>query len=524
MDPMQRMLLEVVYESIENAGIPISKLAGSNTGCYVGCFTHDYDELGKHDGETIPKYDITGNGQSILSNRVSFCFDLKGPSMTLDTACSSSLVALHLACQSLKAGESDAVIVGCSNAILSPNNFISMTNLGLLGKDGVSYAFDERANGYARGEGIASIVLKPLASALRDGDTIRGVIRGTAVNSNGRGQGLTMPSKEAQIRLMKTAYGQAGLDFSKTAYVEAHGTGTQAGDPIEAGAIDAVLGPAKRPNNNKVIVGSVKTNIGHLEGASGLAGLIKAVMTIEKGVIAPNIFFEKGNPKMDWENIQITIPTEATPWPVEGLRRVSVNGFGYGGTNGHVVIDDAYNYLKERGLKGNHRTLGFESDDEPAVTENAGSLRSRVFPISGRDATSAKDFHKTLAEYIRSQKLETEAEENTFLDDLSYTLAEHRSSFEHRSVVIAAGKDELLEKLEGTITLARAKEGSSRLAFLFTGQGAQWWGMGRELVNHPTFRKSLEACQKAVQALNSPWDLIGEWKSLPTTNNFESVN
>jgi acyl transferase domain-containing protein len=327
MDPMQRILLEVAYEATENAGILVERLAGSDTGCFVGCFTQDYDELAKRDAEVLPKYHSIGTGKSILSNRISFCLDLKGPSMTLDTACSSSLVALHLACQSLKTGECTSALVGATNLIISPDIMVGMTNLGFLSPDSVSYAFDSRANGYARGEGVAALVLKPLRDALRDGDVIRSVIRGTAVNSNGRTPGITMPSKEAQMSLMRAAYRQSGLenDLATTGYVEAHGTGTAAGDPVEAGAVGTVLGMAK-DRRERLYVGSIKSNIGHLEGASGLAGLIKAILSVETGVIFPNIWFEKGNPNIDFEGLNIQIPTELVEWPGSGIRRASVNG------------------------------------------------------------------------------------------------------------------------------------------------------------------------------------------------------
>lgn len=329
MDPMQRMLLEVVYEAMENAGTPMSKFASTNTSCYVGCFTEDYHHIGEKDMEIVPKYHTIGIGQSILSNRISFFFDLKGPSLTLDTACSSSLVAVHLACQSLRTGESKTAIVGATNAILSPDMAIGLSNLHFLSPDSTCFTFDERANGYARGEGMAALILKPLNDALRDGDTIRAVIRGTAVNSDGKTPGITLPSKDAQISLIQTAYEQSGCDPAETGYFEAHGTGTAAGDPLETGAVGATLGlHRKEGEEGKLYIGSVKTNIGHLEGASGLAGLIKAVLSVEKGVIAPNLWFEKGNPAIDFDGWKIRVPTEPVPWPSSGIRRASINSFG----------------------------------------------------------------------------------------------------------------------------------------------------------------------------------------------------
>src|SRR3569833_3208384 len=246
MDPMQRILLVVVFVASVFVGFLFATFAGSNFCCFVGCFTSDFDQLAKRDVALLPKYHSIGTGQSILSNRVSFCFDLKGPSVTIDTACSSSLVAVHLACQSLRTGESTAAIVGATNAILSPDIQVGMTNLHFLSPDSTCHTFDDRSNGYARGEGIAALVLKPLDLAVRDGDTIRAIIRGTAVNSNGKTPGITLPSRDAQVALIRSAYDQAGCDPCLTGYVEAHGTGTAAGDPFEAAAIGASLG-IRRP-------------------------------------------------------------------------------------------------------------------------------------------------------------------------------------------------------------------------------------------------------------------------------------
>jgi len=555
MDPMQRILLEVVYEATENAGIPIATFAGSNTSCFVGCFTSDYDQLAKRDVELLPKYHSIGTGQSILSNRVSFCFDLKGPSVTIDTACSSSLVAVHLACQSLRTGESTAAIVGATNAILSPDIQVGMTNLHFLSPDSTCHTFDDRSNGYARGEGIAALVLKPLDLAVRDGDTIRAIIRGTAVNSNGKTPGITLPSRDAQVALIRSAYDQAGCDPCLTGYVEAHGTGTAAGDPIEAAAIGASLG-IHRPEGEegKLYVGSVKTNIGHLEGASGLAGMIKAVMSVERGVIAPNLWFEKGNPAIDFEGWRIRVPTEALPWPAVGLRRASVNGFGYGGTNGHVIIDDAYHYMRSHRINGKHLTHiqhgevmseslsddgqlwssgsspseVSEPSDEDATSDSClkshnvsatplhSSLRSlepltkreRIFYLSAKESAAVGNMAKALAAQLSKG---SDGHDELFLDNLAFTLCERRSVFDYGTAVVAATKTELVEKLELLPPPTRRSARPLKLGFVFTGQGAQWWAMGRELIHHPVFSNSLLACSKVVSDIAADWSLMGEY-------------
>ncbi|KAI0153141.1 hypothetical protein GGR57DRAFT_146248 [Xylariaceae sp. FL1272] len=545
MDPMQRMLLEVVYEATENAGIPMSSLAGTDTGCYVGCFTNDWKQIAKKDPEQLLKYHSIGTGQSILSNRISFCFDLQGPSMTLDTACSSSLVALHLACQGLRTGECKAAIVGATNAVLLPDMMVGMSNLHMLSPDSISYAFDERANGYARGEGMAALVLKPLDEALRDGDTVRAVIRGTAVNANGSNSGITLPSRPGQARLIRSAYKQAGCDPAITGFFEAHGTGTPAGDPIEAGAIGDAMG-AYRPagEQGKLFVGSVKTNIGHLEGASGLAGLIKAVLSLEHGIIPPNLWYEKGNPAIDFDALRIRVPTEASPWPFSGLRRASVNSFGYGGANAHVIVDDAYHYMRERRLYGKHRTSvpsctaqveleslyasrpetpstePSEQSDRPVSptsSENSSkslhshtnvlAQRPRIFYLSGHEASAVRENAESLANHLSS---EGSADEDGFLDDLSYTLCERRSRLYYGRAVVAASRQGLIDELKSLPTPTQRASETLRLGFIFNGQGAQWWAMGRELMRYPAYYQSLEACDKAIQCFGSSWSLIGE--------------
>lgn len=297
----------------------------------------------------------TGTGNAILSNRISHFYDLKGASVTLDTACSSSLVALHLAYQSLRNGESNTSIVGAANLIFSPDLMIALSNLHFSSPDSRCYTFDARGNGYARDEGVAAIILKRLTQS--EISTIRAVIRGTVCNQDGRTAGIVLPSKEAQEALIRKAYDESGCDPAVVGYFETHGTGTQAGDPIEAGAIGATLGKY-RPDgeDGKLFVGSLKTNVGHLESCSGLASVIKTVLSLERGAIAPNLGFEKQNERIDFDGWHIRVPTELVPWPFPGLRRASINSFGYGGTNAHAILDDAYNYLESRHLRESHRT------------------------------------------------------------------------------------------------------------------------------------------------------------------------
>ncbi|KAI9832015.1 MAG: hypothetical protein M1819_004559 [Sarea resinae] len=504
-DPQHRLQLESAYEALENAGIPMEQVVGSDTGVYTGVFNRDYAELSTRDPETGPVYQGTGNGMAMLSNRVSYAFDLKGPSISIDTACSASLTALHLACQSLRTGESKQAIVGGTNAMFSPDILIAMTLLNFLSADGKSYMYDHRGSGYGRGEGVASLVIKPLEDALRDGNTIRAVIRESATNCDGRTTGITLPSKDAQEALIKQAYHHAGLDPLQTDYFEAHGTGTQAGDPLEAGAIGAVFGPG-RPADHPLYVGSVKTNVGHLEGASGLGGIIKATLALEKGFIPPNINFEKPNSRIPLDDWKLKIPQELIPWPSTDVRRASVNSFGYGGSNVHIILDDAENYISSRGLRCRYplaKTLQVQPSSPLIVTEE--DRRRLAFTITANDDGACKRVAADVLEYIKSH----EAEPN-LLSDLAFTLNERRSILPVRMATVAASTDELAEILEaGKLKAVRASK-LPKLGFVFTGQGAQWAGMGKELFGaYDIFRKSLTQADQCVSELGS-WSLIEE--------------
>ncbi|KAJ5683540.1 polyketide synthase [Penicillium macrosclerotiorum] len=308
MDPQQRLLLEVTYEGLENAGIPLTRVAGTQTACFVGSFSADYTDLLLRDPECVPMYQCTNAGQSraMMANRVSYFFDLKGSSVTVDTACSGSLVALHLACQSLQTRNATMAIAAGVNLILSHEFMSTMSMMRFLSPDGRCHTFDEAANGYARGEAIDCLILKPLADALQNGDTIRAVIRGTGSNQDGRTPGITLPSGSSQEALIRDVYNRAGLCPSETDVVEAHGTGTQAGDPVEIGAIARVFGPG-RSVDKPLRIGSIKTNVGHLEGASGVAGVIKAVMMLENRVILPSRNFENPNPHIPMEEWNLKV-------------------------------------------------------------------------------------------------------------------------------------------------------------------------------------------------------------------------
>ncbi len=344
MDPQHRLILECTYEALENAGIPRHKLVGQNVGVYAGGSFTDYELNNLRDVDTCPMYQATGSAPSLMSNRVSYHFDFRGPSHTVETACSSSLTALHLAMQSLQSGDSSLVVLASSHMNLVPDHFITMSTQSLLSPDGRSYAFDSRANGFARGEGTAVIILKPLSEALKDNDNIRAVVMATGVNQDGRTNGITMPNGEAQLDLMRKIYREAGLDPTETGYVEAHGTGTKVGDPLEMKALHEMFSEG-RSRTNPLYVGSVKTNIGHLEGASGLVGIIKSALMLERQYILPNYDFKKGNPEIPFDEWGVKVPSTLIPWPKK-KKYISVNSFGFGGSNAHAVLAAAPKRVK----------------------------------------------------------------------------------------------------------------------------------------------------------------------------------
>ncbi|KAK0129169.1 polyketide synthase [Cadophora gregata] len=528
MDPQQRILLEVSYEAFENAGIPIETLPGTSTAVYCGSFVKDYEQICLRDPDFSPQYAATGNGIAIMSNRISWFYDLRGPSMTLDTGCSASLVGVHLACQSLRTGESTLAIAMGAGMILTPSTMMPMTALNFLSPDGKCFAFDERANGYGRGEGIGGIVLKPLADALRDNDTIRAVIRGSGVNQDGRTPGITMPSKDAQALNIRAVYKLAGLGYNRTAYFEAHGTGTQAGDPTELGAISETFAETRDPKD-PIYVGSVKTNIGHLEGCAGIAGVVKGVLMLEKGLIPPNLYFENVNPKIDLDAWHIKIPQSVTPWPMVGLRRVSINCFGFGGTNAHVILDDAFHYLSERGMDGNHNSIELSTSASPATTDsgiiidtppsNAGTwesesntARARLYVLSSHEQSGIEKLSHEYAEYLvgKESSLSSSHDASKLSADLAYTLASRRTRLPWKAFTISSSPEKLKSQFVQGVTKPVRSSEAPNVAFIFSGQGAQWYAMGRELLQYQVFRDSVEGADTYLKSIGNDWSLLSE--------------
>ncbi|KAJ5091914.1 polyketide synthase [Penicillium alfredii] len=512
MDPAARMLLEVTYEGLENAGLPVESLAGSDTSCYVGCFTRDYHEMLMRDAETAPMYSITGTGFSLFSNRVSWFYDFRGPSMTLDTACSSSLVGVHLACQGLRAGESKVAVVCGANLLLSPDLGLWLSNLHMTSKDGLSRSFAEGVTGYGRGEGIASVILKPLSDALRDGDTIRSVIRGTGVNQDGHTAGITLPNSDAQMDLINATYKAAGLDFADTSYFEAHGTGTAAGDPLELGAVAKTVS-AVRESGDELYVGSVKSNVGHLEGAAGLAGLIKCILMLEHGSIAPNIHFDQPSKRIPFASWKIQVPTSVLPWPENRLQRASVNSFGYGGTNAHVILDNTEQFLSRAQIT--HDEVLSISSEEAEI----GPQQNRLFVFSAPDEAALKRMVVLHGQHLAESQSISKDEESLYLDRLSHTLSDRRSQYGWKTYLIASTIAELSDATSTSSLRTLRSPEKSRLAFVFTGQGAQWARMGLELMAYPVFNASVtQADAYLKEALGCSWSVLEELSLEPSAS------
>ncbi|KAF4635270.1 hypothetical protein G7Y89_g2822 [Cudoniella acicularis] len=449
-------------------------------------------------------------------------------SANIDTACSSSLVALHLGVQDLLNGDSE--MLQCCNLIFSPDWIHLLSNMKMLSPDNRCHSFDSRANGYSRGEGFGVLVLKRLSSAIRDGDTIRGIIRASGSNQDGFTPGIMQPSRTSQEDLIRETYSKAGLDMESTRFIEAHGTGTAIGDPLEAVAIGLAFRKA-RTTADPLYIGAVKSNIGHLEGASGIAGVIKTILVLEKGIIPPNTNFDLVNPQIDAEYLRIKFPLRATLWPSQGIRRASVNSFGFGGTNAHIVLDDVYHYLNERGLEASHQTIRsptFQFNIDPALSTT--SLTSdtieqnivlglpKILVFSANDSNTLTTLISRYNVHFKQSDIPV-VSSSDFLADLCYTLATKRSLLRWRSFIIVDNYKDLkrLDYLSSvpTKTLERPS-----LGYVFTGQGAQWARMGLELLQFPIFRRSLQESELNLNNIGCKWNLLEELSRTAAESNI----
>ncbi|KAI0485708.1 putative polyketide synthase [Xylaria cf. heliscus] len=501
MDPNQRQMLEVVFEALENAGITLDKLDGAPIACYVGSYASDYGDMQNRDAEDRPANCAIGVGRAIMANRLSYFLNIKGPSITVDTACSGSLVGLDLACRAIQSGEVDAAIVAASNLYLNPDHVMDIGNVGQAhSPSGLCHVFDLDADGYVKAEAVSCVIVKRLSDAIRDRDPIRAIVRGTASNSNGRTGGIASPSSEAQANAIRAAYSNAGItNLNETAYLECHGTGTQAGDPTELQGVGTVFSPTRRAER-PLLIGSIKSNVGHSEPAAGNSGLIKIIMSMEKGVIPGTPLFIKPNPKIDFRGHKVKAFRTAVPWPDEGfpLRRASINSFGYGGSNAHAIIEEPSS--ESRGFFiSSHKP----EDDEDFFNDEDFSLRPYVLVISANDVYSLKRNIRSLTNHLANPRVKVS------MENLAYTLSERRTRHWHRAFLTTS----TIEIRELDFTLGKNCGQVVKVALVFTGQGAQWPKMGEELLqNFPWTRKILQELDAVLQSQVDPpqWSLVTE--------------
>ncbi|KAA8785738.1 acyl transferase domain-containing protein/acyl carrier protein [Paenibacillus sp. 4624] len=500
MDPQQRLLLEICWEAMEDGLQVQEKMAGTDVGVFIGAFTLDYKllQFSESNRHLVDAHSATGAMMTLLANRISYVYDFRGPSLTVDTACSSSLVAVHLACQSLWNGESSMAFAGGVNVIVKPEYYIAESKAGMLSPDGRSRAFDSRANGYVRGEGAGVILLKPLSKALKDGDPIHAVIRGTGSNQDGNTPGITVPRGDSQKQLIQEVYSRSGVNPQNVKYVEAHGTGTPVGDPIEANALGSIFG--NQAEGQQCYIGSVKTNIGHTEAAAGIAGLIKAMLCLKNKQIPAHLHFENPNKDIDLEALGIKIPTKLTEWPTREHEpaMASVNSFGFGGTNAHVILQE-YN---DKPQDAKNSIIKDKGDSTP---ENV------ICPIviSARSQDALRDLVLAFKEKFAGSTYS--------LQDIGYSLARKRNHHDHRLSISAVSINDLNEKIDqflngdigdGISSAISYGKHKQPLAFVFTGMGPQWWAMGRELLNEDVvFQNFAKKCDELFMKL-SGWSLI----------------
>ncbi|OAG11453.1 polyketide synthase [Paraphaeosphaeria sporulosa] len=513
MDPAQRKLLEVVYEAFESAGETKECYAGSKTGVFVGNFNSDHLLAQTRDSDFSSPYSSTGAGASILSNRINFLMDLVGPSVTVDTACSSSLFALHLAVTAIYRGDCESAIVAGSNLIMTPDVQLMLTKLGALSPTSSCHTFDASADGYARGEGFAAFYIKKLSDAVKNDYPVRAVIRGTSINSNGRSAGLTHPSSQGQEAVIRQAYQNAQLDPKDTGYFEAHGTGTPVGDPIEVAAIGNVFGTST--SSSPLLIGSIKPNIGHTEATSGLAGIMKAILALEANLIPPTRGIIALNPKVDFTKANVQVATETLPWPADKLRRASINSFGYGGANAHCILDHVSVLIPE--LSETNSVVSLDTNgsietfaNRPPCTPNlarprkvrsasASTRRLTLLPLSAHDEDALKTIERRILDNIASLPLA----------DVAYTLACRRSKYRHRSYSVMQ-----LDNSGATSVLSKGNPRKLQdvhvptIAFVFTGQGTHWSGMGSTLLEYETFRTTIAY----LDAILSRLSFAPDWK------------
>ncbi len=515
LDPQQRMMLETSWQALEDAGVDPERLKGTRTGVYAGISNNEYRGLILGASETAEPatslYTVTGTSFNTAIGRVAFALGLEGPAMAVDTACSSSLVAIHQAVSGLQRGEADLALAGGVHAILSGRLFELRGNAGMLAPDGRCKTFDAAANGYVRGEGCGIVVLKRLADAEADGDRIWGVIRAVAVNQDGASPGLTVPSGPAQERVIADALSRAGVLPSDVDYVEAHGTGTPVGDPIEAGATGAAYGTGRDPDR-PLLIGSVKTNVGHLESAAGVAALMKVVLSMQRGTIPRHLNFREPNPEMDWSRLPLRVTSEPTEWPRRPGRAplAGISGFGWSGTNAHVVVQ-GYDAPAATGPMrwpaGPSRATAVRQAEQAAVPEGLEARRTRFLPLSGKTEEAVRDLAGRYLGWLDEHAGELSSgsgARDPLLSDMAWTAGVGRSHFDHRKGLRFRDAGSLREGLRALAdaggTTAPAAGTPARVAFAYTGQASQWVAMGKDLYEtEPVARAVLDRCDAVLR-------------------------
>ncbi len=508
MDPQQRMLLETTWEALEDGGQVPEKLVGTPTGVFIGIFMRDYEQLhtSSLNRDLINNHTGVGTSMSIAANRISYAFDFVGPSVALDTACSSSLVAVHLACQSLQQGECTLAIAGGASLLLKAEQTIATSKAAMLSSDGRCKSFDARANGYVRSEGCGVVVLKPLHAALAAGDPIYAVIRGSAVNQDGRSKGLTVPNGAAQEAALRRSLHQAGVAPAQIQYVEAHGTGTFVGDPIETNALGKVVGQARQ---TPCFIGSVKSNIGHLEATAGVAGLIKTALALKHRQIPANLHFISPNPQIPFAALNLQVPTTLTAWPepAAGPRLATVNSFGFGGTNANVILAEA----------------PAQPVTAPAAQATDQSTLPLLLPLSARTPEALSAVVTAYRDFA--------AQDAPPLADLCATAALRKGAHEYRATFVAASTAALVEQLDvylreepsTTIAVGQVATTPVKLAFVYAGMGSQWWGMGQELLaQSPVFRGAVEQVDQLFQPL-AGWSILAALQQDESTSQIHET-
>jgi acyl transferase domain-containing protein/surfactin synthase thioesterase subunit/acyl carrier protein len=507
MNPSQKLMLELAWETMENSSIPFKKLQGKKIGVYVGNIWSDFEHLRKHKNANVTSHSAVGQSSNIIANRISFTFGFRGPSLVMDTGCSSSLVAIHLACQSLWEGSTEAVMAGAVNHLLDPDQYILLSKFGGLSKKGKCSTFDKDADGFVRGEGAGMLLLKKLEDAERDGDKIYAVIRGIAMNNNGFNVNLPATSVQGQMEVLEEAYKNSGILPEEVHYVEAHGTGTRLGDPTESKALGTFFGKKRTPDK-PLHVGSVKTNIGHLEGAAGIAGLIKVVLAMHHRMLPPNLNFNTPNPEIPFNELKLKVQNVLGKWPVTGSEtlKAGINSFGWGGTNAHAVLEEYRPAIARKTF--------------PAVITDRFLL-----PLSAKSESALKAYAK---KYLSFLEREVDNSKES-LQEVCVSSSIHKTDFDYRTVFTGSNKQEIIQKIQSFLddtsdNVSGRPAGKSKLVFVFPGQGSQWLGMGKELyAQEPSFREVIDACDEAFRPYTD-WSLIEQLHASKETSRLNEIN